>query len=376
MPDPAAKSFFVLTLRGDRGPVDRTGVRELLRSGEARAEDQVRDIFGRSQGTVSSLLAARDRETSTERIQNDQRRVAHHAGGSRSVLIVVALSMGVLGMVVTWGFLTRNTVIQSPVVTPAPAPSTQSNVALSQPVAVVAPVKSDPRGATTVQVQLPQTTPVVETTKSPTPSCPSSPVVPVMTETPSSVPVGWTARNLGAGAPGSGTTVADGIWTLRGYGHMFGTGSDSCHMATTPLVGDGAITVRLVNIVASDLTLAGIIVRSTENGGDPAAYLCVNGTPQIGFGYRTATSQRSEGRMLLRAKFPLWLRMVRRATEISAWISDDAKIWTPVGSPVALPTFTGPLLAGLVVCGASRTNPTRATFTDVSVGPLPVERSR
>lgn len=61
MPDTGGVRFYVLTLRGERGPVDRNGLRELLQQGEIRPEDQVRNAFGRNLGTVREVLSSQSR---------------------------------------------------------------------------------------------------------------------------------------------------------------------------------------------------------------------------------------------------------------------------------------------------------------------------
>ncbi len=49
-------SYYVITLRGDRGPMTRQTMIELLRAGEIAGEDRVRNAFGRPLGTVAELL--------------------------------------------------------------------------------------------------------------------------------------------------------------------------------------------------------------------------------------------------------------------------------------------------------------------------------
>lgn len=53
------KRYYVLTLKGDLGPFDRTTLSEKLREGTVRATDQVRNAFGRVQGTVAEALELR-----------------------------------------------------------------------------------------------------------------------------------------------------------------------------------------------------------------------------------------------------------------------------------------------------------------------------
>lgn len=54
--DSAAKSYYVITLKGDRGPYSRADLHEALRTGEVRGEDRARNAFGRPLGTVAQVL--------------------------------------------------------------------------------------------------------------------------------------------------------------------------------------------------------------------------------------------------------------------------------------------------------------------------------
>lgn len=58
MRDSAAKTIFVITLQGDRGPFSRADLVEALRAGEVQREDQARSAFGRPLGTVAQVLSA------------------------------------------------------------------------------------------------------------------------------------------------------------------------------------------------------------------------------------------------------------------------------------------------------------------------------
>lgn len=55
MGDSEAKLYYVLTLKGQQGPLDKQGVKELVLAGGARGDDQVRNAFGRNLGTVREL---------------------------------------------------------------------------------------------------------------------------------------------------------------------------------------------------------------------------------------------------------------------------------------------------------------------------------
>lgn len=58
MRDSAAKTYYVITLQGDRGPYSRADLIEAVQAGEVRREDQARSAFGRPLGPVGQLLNA------------------------------------------------------------------------------------------------------------------------------------------------------------------------------------------------------------------------------------------------------------------------------------------------------------------------------
>lgn len=80
MADAGARTYFVITVRGDRGPLDKGEVVELVRSGEIRLEDRVRNAFGRPLGTVSEITGMR---ASTARTTQSARPVAERTTSDR-----------------------------------------------------------------------------------------------------------------------------------------------------------------------------------------------------------------------------------------------------------------------------------------------------
>jgi hypothetical protein len=57
MPTAMPRKYYVVTIRGERGPVDRAELKDLVRDGDARLTDQVRTATGRTLGTVAEALA-------------------------------------------------------------------------------------------------------------------------------------------------------------------------------------------------------------------------------------------------------------------------------------------------------------------------------
>lgn len=92
MSDPAAKLYYVITLKGDLGPYSRADLIDALRAGEVRGEDQVRTAFGRQLGTVSQLTSAPASDRSV--VRRDPPRPA-----ARPWLVPLLVGVAVVGLV-------------------------------------------------------------------------------------------------------------------------------------------------------------------------------------------------------------------------------------------------------------------------------------
>lgn len=376
MSEPTAKSFFVMTAQGDRGPLDRDGVRGLLRAGQARAEDPVRDIFGRAAGTVADLLSVRALSAGSDRrraansdrhrasAHSDRRAVPRGATHMRLPLVLATLVLVTLVIAVIAVLATKppapspsvmSTGLREPTKIPEKPASTATRMMPSPPVAIPTQAKPGPA-------------PMVLTPSPPAPIPVALPVK-VVGEAPQSVPPGWLAYELSPTRPGSGPDVAAGIWTMRGAGHLFRSVSDGCRFAAAPLVGDSRVTARLLNVVTPNLSLVGIMWRLSTANDAPCVYLSQNASGRIYIGYRYQAGQTTEGIWPSNDQaMPLFLRMERRGTVFSCYSSFDGNAWRQVTAPITVPALSGPVFAGLFVSGLA--DSTVATFDNVVVEPL------
>lgn len=148
------RTFFVLTLRGERGPVDRAGLRALLQQGEVSAEDQVRNAFGRPLGLVKEVLATRA-TASIRQPAPSPPPVDPARTGLPVVPIIIAVV--VAAAVVIYLFAGSSGASPAPVLTP-PVPVPAAPVATPSPVAVQQPAKPPsppPRPAAGVSARVP-----------------------------------------------------------------------------------------------------------------------------------------------------------------------------------------------------------------------------
>jgi hypothetical protein len=174
------------------------------------------------------------------------------------------------------------------------------------------------------------------------------------------------------------TTSSFDIWDV----------SDSFHYVYKPLIGDGEIVARAVNIQPTDFwTKAGVMIRETLRPNSKNAFMLETANVGGGFNnqpifqWRTDTggfTSDSETGFGTQAA-PVWLRLVRSGNSFTGfWAKDIANgkkhgPWIQVDSPVTVNMATT-VYVGLALTGqGGKTN--TSTFDNVSItgasGPLP-----
>jgi len=102
-------SYYVITLRGDRGPMTRQTMIELLRAGEIAGEDRVRNAFGRPLGTVAELLGGEAHRPPTATRTSSRRPAVHphphHAPPARSPVPVIIVSVAIVALLAGLAYL-------------------------------------------------------------------------------------------------------------------------------------------------------------------------------------------------------------------------------------------------------------------------------
>lgn len=116
------KRYYVLTLRGDLGPFDRATLAEKLHEGAVRPVDQVRNAFGRVQGTVAETLELRPQRPASsvqrpgeaprsgpQRVADAPRAAPHRPDASRGGLrwLPVAVGAALLVLIVALALARR-----------------------------------------------------------------------------------------------------------------------------------------------------------------------------------------------------------------------------------------------------------------------------
>lgn len=185
---------------------------------------------------------------------------------------------------------------------------------------------------------------------------------------PGPLPSPWVGEDIGAPAlPGSsGYGPAEGLFTVTGAGNDVWADADQLHFAHQTLPGDGRITARILSQTAtSDWAKAGVMIKQSPVAGAPYSFLAV--TPDHGVHHQYGFTGDQNGPAT--TTFPLWLRLTRIGSVVTAETSTDGTSWSAVGSTTL--TYTGPAELGLAVTSHDGGARSTATFDEVTVTALP-----
>jgi regulation of enolase protein 1 (concanavalin A-like superfamily) len=200
------------------------------------------------------------------------------------------------------------------------------------------------------------------TLKQPSPPPPPPPVV-------GQLPAPWADRDIGAVGVAGSATFANGTYTVKGAGADIWNNADQLQFVYQPLTGDGTIVARVASQQASDLLAkAGIDVRDTLDAGAKHAGLYLTPGNGVRFIRRGSTSGGSTSSVTTdnsNVKAPVWLKLVRSGSTITAYRSADGSAWTLIGSDTISMNQT--VYVGLAVSSHQTSVLSTATFDNVSV---------
>jgi regulation of enolase protein 1 (concanavalin A-like superfamily) len=158
----------------------------------------------------------------------------------------------------------------------------------------------------------------------------------------SGLPAGWTNRDVGAAGVAGRVTVSGGTWVMEASGADVWGSADAFHYAYRSLTGDGTIVARVTALQRTHMwAKAGVMIRAGLDPGAAHAFMLV--TPEAGAGLAFqrrlaaggATTHTSGGG----GTAPVWVRLSRTGSTVTAWHSPDGATWTEVGrDTVALGT--------------------------------------
>jgi regulation of enolase protein 1 (concanavalin A-like superfamily) len=191
-----------------------------------------------------------------------------------------------------------------------------------------------------------------------------SPEVKIAVPEKGNLPSPWLDQDIGkTGMPGS-ASLDDTLFSLTAGGDDIYQGPDSCHFIGQPVTGDCTITVQLKSQRdGNEWSKAGVMLRASLDPNTKIVALLA--TP----GHGVVSLRRADGYRevwVTDIQSPLWLRLSRKGTVVTASTSSDGNTWTNAFTediPQLFPTIY------IGIAGTAHDNSTTSltTFDNVSV---------
>ena len=186
-----------------------------------------------------------------------------------------------------------------------------------------------------------------------------------VTVTGTAPPAPWTAADIGAPALAGATQYSNGAFTIDASGaDIWGT-SDQFRYVYQQFTGDIDIRAHVVSLENTQpWAKGGLMMRETLAANATHTSLVVTGANGTLFFQRATTGGVTSGPPAGGAGAPLWLRLERHGTAVTASSSTDGTTWTVVStSTMATPT----MFIGLIVTSHDNTQLATSVIDNVTV---------
>lgn len=181
------------------------------------------------------------------------------------------------------------------------------------------------------------------------------------------LPSGWTTSNIGAPALSGRASHTNGTFTIEGGGRDVWDPSDQFFFTHRQVTGDVTIVARVGSLENTHAwAKAGVMIRESLSGTSRHAFALVSPGKGVAFQRRTSTGGASASTATTGVA-PMWVRLERRGSTITASRSTTGSSWTTVGS--ATISMASTVYVGLAVTSHNASNLATATFNNVSVLP-------
>lgn len=163
------------------------------------------------------------------------------------------------------------------------------------------------------------------------------------------------------GIAGSYEKNAD-LWTIRGSGYDVWNSYDEFYFLSAPFEGDGTISICLHSQTNTfEWAKAGLMIRDTLEADSSHALLAVTPSNGMAFQHRTDKAAMSDHTFVGTYNFPVWIKLERLGSTITAYRSDNSLDWENLGSTT--PTMSGRVHVGIFVTSHNNAALSEATFS-------------
>ena len=183
------------------------------------------------------------------------------------------------------------------------------------------------------------------------------------------LPSGWSAGDVGAPAVKGQTTYSAGAFSVTGGGaDVWGT-ADQFQFAYTQIDGDVDIVTRVASVQNTNVwTKAGAMIRASLDAGSAHGSMFVSASRGAAFQRRRTTGATSLSTAGSTAPAPMWVKLSRRGSTITASQSTDGSRWTTVGSDTI--TLPSRVYVGLAVTSHDASAAAKSVLDSVTVTPV------
>ena len=185
----------------------------------------------------------------------------------------------------------------------------------------------------------------------------------------SGLPAGWTSSDIGSPALPGRTTFSNGTFSVVGAGANIFSTSDQFQFAHQQRSGDLDVVARVATLQDADIWgKAGIMIRSSLDAG--SAYASVLVTPQDDILLQSRPSPGAQSSTVAgnSSELPVWLKLARRGSTVTAFTSANGTSWTTIGQvTLALPST---FYVGLAVTSRDVASLSTAAFDSVTIQPV------
>jgi regulation of enolase protein 1 (concanavalin A-like superfamily) len=180
------------------------------------------------------------------------------------------------------------------------------------------------------------------------------------------LPSGWANRDIGGPSLAGSTAYGSGRFTVRGAGSNIWNSSDQFHFAYRQFSGDVNVIARVASMTSPDsLSKAGLMIRSTLQAGSAHASVFLRGNNEVVFQGRPSAGSSSLHTSGGSGSAPVWLKLERRGSAVTAFRSSDGSSWRMIGSQTL--TVTSTFYVGLAVTSRKTSALATGVFEQVAV---------
>ncbi|GCE14975.1 outer membrane protein assembly factor BamB family protein [Tengunoibacter tsumagoiensis] len=181
-------------------------------------------------------------------------------------------------------------------------------------------------------------------------------------------PTNWSCADIGTPTLPGSQTLTNGTWTIQGDGaDLWGT-SDEFHAIWQTLTIDGGISAHITAQGNTDpWARAGVMLRQSTAVDSPYYGIFITPGNGISVQYRSTVGGTTTT-LAIPGGVGIYLKVDHTGTTYTAYTSQNGTTWIPIAGSQVMLSLNGSLLAGLAVNSHNENSLSSATFDTVTIG--------